>query len=78
MAEQPRGRWSVCQQNFVSRDIHYFGAGDPYLNQGVAEHFHEAFPTSELFLLHKGHWPQLDDPEEVARLLPGVSVTPKH
>jgi len=46
-----------------------FGAGDPYLNPGVAEHFHEAFPTSELFLLHTGHWPQLDDPEAVARLL---------
>jgi haloalkane dehalogenase len=55
-----------------------FGAGDPYLNQGVAEHFHEAFPTSELFLLHKGHWPQLDSPEEVARLLLGVPVTIKH
>ncbi len=55
-----------------------FGAGDPYLNPGVAEQFHEAFPTSELFLLHKGHWPQLDGPEEVARLLLGVPVTPKH
>ncbi len=55
-----------------------FGAGDPYLNQGVAEHFHEAFPTSELFLLHKGHWPQLDGPEEVARLLLGVPVVMKH
>jgi pimeloyl-ACP methyl ester carboxylesterase len=49
-----------------------FGAGDPYLNPGVAQQFHEAFPTSELFLLHAGHWPQLDDPEEVARLLLSV------
>ena len=55
-----------------------FGAGDPYLNPGVAEHFHAAFPTSELFLLHKGHWPQLDGPEEVAHLLLSVPVTPKH
>ena len=55
-----------------------FGAGDPYLNPGVAEHFHEAFPTSELFLLHKGHWPQLDSPEEVACLLLSVPVTAKH
>ena len=55
-----------------------FGAGDPYLNPGVAEQFHEAFPTSELFLLHKGHWPQLDGPEEVARLLLSVPVTTKH
>jgi haloalkane dehalogenase len=55
-----------------------FGAGDPYLNPGVAEHFHAAFPASELFLLHKGHWPQLDGPEEVARLLLGVPVVTKH
>jgi haloalkane dehalogenase len=55
-----------------------FGADDPYLNPGVAQHFHEAFPTSELFLLHKGHWPQLDGPEEVARLLLSVPVTTKH
>jgi len=54
-----------------------FGTGDPYLNPGVAQHFHEAFPTSELFLLHKGHWPQLDGPEEVARLLLSVPVTTK-
>ncbi len=35
-----------------------FGAGDPYLNTGVAQSLHEAFPTSELSLLpKKGHWP---------------------
>ncbi len=55
-----------------------FGAGDPYLNPGVAEQFHEAFPASELFLLHAGHWPQLDAPEEVARLLLSLSVTTQH
>ena len=55
-----------------------FGAGDPYLNPGVAQHFHEAFPTSELFLLYTGHWPQIDGPEEVARLLLEVPVTTKH
>src|SRR5215469_829121 len=49
-----------------------FGAGDPYMNPGVAEQFHEAFPTSEVFLLHAGHWPQIDEPEEVARLLLSV------
>lgn len=58
------------------RPVHViFGAGDPYLNPGVAEQFHEAFPTSELFLLHAGHWPQIDSPEEVARLLLSVPVT---
>lgn len=46
-----------------------FGAGDPYLNSGVAQSFHELFPTSQMSLLKKGHWPQLDGPDEVASLL---------
>ena len=51
-----------------------FGEVDPYLNPGVAEQFHQVFPTSELFLLHAGHWPQLDKPEEAARLLLSVPI----
>jgi pimeloyl-ACP methyl ester carboxylesterase len=46
-----------------------WGAGDRYLNRGVAEHLHGLFPTSELVLLPLGHWPQIDGPEEVARAL---------
>jgi len=47
-----------------------FGASDPYLNAGVARDFHEKFPDSELFLLPTArHFPQLDEPEEVARLI---------
>jgi haloalkane dehalogenase len=47
-----------------------FGAADPYLNADVARHFHGLFPNSELFLLPDArHFPQLDEPEEVARLL---------
>ena len=47
-----------------------FGASDPYLNAGVAKRFHELFPTSELFLLPGAyHYVQIDEPEEVARLL---------
>jgi pimeloyl-ACP methyl ester carboxylesterase len=46
-----------------------WGAGDPYLNRGVAEHLHALFPASELTLLPLGHWPQIDGPEEVARAL---------
>ena len=46
-----------------------WGAGDPYLNRGVAEHLRGLFPTSELALLPLGHWPQIDGPEEVARAL---------
>jgi len=45
-----------------------FGATDPYLNTGVAESFHTAFPSSELVLVPTaGHYVQVDEPEEVAR-----------
>jgi haloalkane dehalogenase len=47
-----------------------FGDADPYLNKGVAQSFHELFPTSELFLLPGArHFVQMDEPEEVARLI---------
>jgi pimeloyl-ACP methyl ester carboxylesterase len=47
-----------------------FGDADPYLNKGVAERFHELFPTSELFLLPGArHFVQMDEPAEVARLI---------
>ncbi len=47
-----------------------FGASDPYLNIGVAKRFHELFPTSELFLVPGAHhFVQIDEPEQVARLL---------
>jgi len=47
-----------------------FGDADPYLNAGVAKRFQELFPTSELFLLPGArHYVQVDEPEEVARLI---------
>ncbi len=47
-----------------------FGDADPYLNKGVAHKFHELFPASDLFLLpHARHFVQMDEPEEVARLI---------
>jgi haloalkane dehalogenase len=47
-----------------------FGAADPYLNAGVARRFHGLFPTSELFLLDGArHYVQLDEPQQVARLI---------
>ena len=40
------------------------------LNGDVARHLHSLFPNSELFLLPEArHFPQLDEPEEVARLI---------
>jgi haloalkane dehalogenase len=53
-----------------------FGAGDPYLNKGVAQRFHELFPESELFLLPDArHFVQMDEPEEVARLILSTRTT---
>jgi pimeloyl-ACP methyl ester carboxylesterase len=47
-----------------------FGAADPYLNAGVARRFHQLLPTSELFLLDGArHYVQLDEPQQVARLI---------
>lgn len=47
-----------------------FGEADPYLHAGVARHFRDLFPNSELFLLPTArHFPQLDEPEAVARLI---------
>jgi pimeloyl-ACP methyl ester carboxylesterase len=53
-----------------------FGDGDPYLNKGVAQKFHELFPASDLFLLpHARHFVQMDEPEEVARLILSTPIT---
>jgi haloalkane dehalogenase len=47
-----------------------FGDADPYLNKGVAQRFHELFPTSDLFLLSGArHFVQMDEPREVASLI---------
>ena len=47
-----------------------FGDADPSLNSGVARTFHELFQGSELFLLPGAqHFVQLDEPEQVARLI---------
>jgi haloalkane dehalogenase len=52
-----------------------FGEADPSLNAGVARDFREKFPMSELFLLPTArHFPQLDEPEEVARLILSTPV----
>ena len=47
-----------------------FGEADSYLNANVARRFQDLFPRSELFLLPTArHFPQLDEPEEVAHLI---------
>jgi haloalkane dehalogenase len=53
-----------------------FGDADPYLNKGVAQKFHELFPGSDLFLLSGArHFVQMDEPEEVARLILSTPTT---
>jgi haloalkane dehalogenase len=53
-----------------------FGDSDPYLNKGVAQKFHELIPESELFLLPGAkHFVQMDEPEEVARLILSIPTT---
>jgi haloalkane dehalogenase len=47
-----------------------FGEADRSLNGGVARTFHELLPGSELFLIPGAqHFVQLDEPEQVARLI---------
>lgn len=43
-----------------------WGKGDPYLNEGVAEDFTQLFQNAMVTRLDAGHWPQIDNPEEVA------------
>jgi len=51
-----------------------FGDADPSLNSGVARTFHEFLPGSELFLIPGArHFVQLDEPEQVARLILAMS-----
>jgi len=53
-----------------------FGGADPYLNRGVAQRFDELFPESELFILPTArHFVQMDEPQEVARLILSTSTT---
>ena len=52
-----------------------FGEADPYLNKGVAQCFHEMFPTSDLYLLPDArHYVQMDEPKRVAELILSMPV----
>jgi pimeloyl-ACP methyl ester carboxylesterase len=47
-----------------------WGAGDTYLAPAMAERQKEAFPSAEVHVLPgSGHWPFIDDPATVTRLL---------
>ncbi|MBK8294305.1 MAG: alpha/beta hydrolase [Solirubrobacterales bacterium] len=47
-----------------------WGAGDRYLGVEMAERQKEGFPSAEVHILpDSGHWPYIDDPPAVSRLL---------
>jgi pimeloyl-ACP methyl ester carboxylesterase len=47
-----------------------WGRRDPYLKVEQAERQRRAFPSAEVVVLDgSGHWPMLDDPDAVARVV---------
>ena len=47
-----------------------WGAGDPYLPASFADRQRSAFPSAQVHILPaSGHWPFIDDPPAVAKLL---------
>ncbi len=72
-----RRRMIPAMRSFARPVRIIFGDADPYLNQRVARTFHGLFPTSELFLLPGArHYVQIDEPEEVARLILSTPADP--
>jgi pimeloyl-ACP methyl ester carboxylesterase len=56
-----------------------FGDADYSLNSGVAQTLHEFLPESELFLIPGArHFVQLDEPEQVARLILAMAKPESH
>jgi pimeloyl-ACP methyl ester carboxylesterase len=46
-----------------------WGDIDPYLNMGVAADLAAKLKKASVAHLHCGHWPQIDEPEDVARAM---------
>lgn len=46
-----------------------WGKEDPYLHPTVAEHLASQVKTAAVHLLDAGHWPQIDEPADVARIM---------
>lgn len=54
-----------------------FGRDDPNLTPGVAEHICDLFTNSEIHVVDRAsHWPQWDQPDEVADLIKRSISTP--
>ncbi|WP_271617887.1 alpha/beta fold hydrolase [Bradyrhizobium sp. CCBAU 51745] len=67
VAENERRKGELAGVEFPVRLI--WGAGDRYLNIGVAQHLKGLFSNAEIAPLMAGHWPQIDKPAEVANSL---------
>lgn len=48
-----------------------WGKADPYLHVGVAEDLRSQSRKAALHVVEAGHWPQVDEPAEVARIMLG-------
>jgi haloalkane dehalogenase len=46
-----------------------WGKSDPYLHVTVAEYMRSQAQNAALHVLYAGHWPQIDEPENVARIM---------
>jgi haloalkane dehalogenase len=46
-----------------------WGKSDPYLHVGVAEHLKSQARNATIHALDAGHWPQIDEPADIARIM---------
>lgn len=51
-----------------------WGNGDPYLHVSMARHMHAQVRRGEFHVLNAGHWPQMDCPEDTAKLMLGIEL----
>ena len=46
-----------------------WGKADPYLHVSVAEHLRSQAKNAAIHALDAGHWPQIDEPADTARIM---------
>jgi pimeloyl-ACP methyl ester carboxylesterase len=46
-----------------------WGKADPYLHVSVAEHLKSQAKNAAIHALEAGHWPQIDEPADIARIM---------
>jgi pimeloyl-ACP methyl ester carboxylesterase len=46
-----------------------WGKSDPYLHVTVAEYMRSQARNAAIHILEAGHWPQIDEPADVARIM---------